>query len=53
MKLEMGIDRGIQESRWLGRENRGDEGQGQGQGRERKTGQEIIGDVDIACAALV
>jgi hypothetical protein len=51
MKLEMGIDRGIQESRWLGRENRGDEGQGQG--RERKTGQEIIGDVDIACAALL
>lgn len=29
----------------------GDEGQGQG--RERKTGQEIIGDVDIACAALL
>jgi hypothetical protein len=25
MKLEMGIDRGIQESRWLGRENLGDE----------------------------
>ena len=49
MKLEMGIDRGIQESRWLGRENLGDEGQG----RERKTGQEIIGDVDIACAALL
>jgi hypothetical protein len=52
MKLEMGIDhRGIQESRWLGREKLGDEGQGQG--RERKTGQEMIGDVDIACAALV
>ena len=53
MKLEMGIDRGIQESRWLGggREDLGDEGQGRG--RERKTGQEIIGDVDIACAALL